>query len=336
MFNKLQQKWKVTGGQLFMILLVFAITGTTTAYITKVITFWVGFTDETNWIWKLLLRLVMLIVGYQVILLTVAFLLGQFSFFWQYEKKLLRWMAGRKVQGRGQEAEGRRQDTDISNLYLPVTSNLQPATFEQSQIRNLKSEIRNPVHLAVFASGAGSNAQKIIDYFRGNPSITIALIVSNKPEAGVLNIAAREKIATLIIEKGKFLRENGYVDELKALNIDWIILAGFLWKVPLTLIKAFPSHIINIHPALLPKYGGKGMYGHFVHEAVIAAGETESGITIHYVDEHFDHGAPILQVTCSIEATDTPKTLAQKIHTLEHAHYPKVINALITSAGTAK
>lgn len=331
MFNKLQQKWKVTGGQLFMILLVFAITGTTTAYITKVITFWVGFTDETSWIWKLLLRLVMLIVGYQVILLTVAFLLGQFSFFWEYEKKLLRWMGLIKPSAISDQLSAIRSQQSV-NVKRETINDKQKTVNERSQTSNLKSQIK----IAVFASGAGSNAQKIIDYFRGHPYIIIALIVSNKPDAGVLNIAEREKIATLIIEKGKFLRESGYVEELKALHINWIILAGFLWKVPLTLIQAFPSHIINIHPALLPKYGGKGMYGHFVHEAVIAAGEIESGITIHYVDEHFDHGAPILQVTCPVEATDTPKTLAQKIHALEHAHYPEVINTLITSGSTAQ
>ncbi|MFT3704204.1 MAG: phosphoribosylglycinamide formyltransferase [Agriterribacter sp.] len=339
MFNRLQQKWKVTGGQLFIILLVFAITGTTTAYITKVITSWVGFTSETSWIWKMLLRLVMLIFGYQVILLTVAFIFGQFSFFWKYEKKLLRWMGMvGKAEGRRQEV-GSNEQSAISNQQSAVSdqqsaiSNTQSAIGNrQSKISNFKSQISNQksaINIAVFASGAGSNAQKIIDYFRDHPSVKVALIVSNKPEAGVLHIAEREKIATLIIDKGKFFRDNGYVDELKSLDIDWIILAGFLWKIPLSLIHAFPSHIINIHPALLPKYGGKGMYGHFVHEAVIAAGEVESGITIHYVDEHFDHGKHILQVSCPVEKTDTPQTLAKKIHALEHAHYPEAIYNLI-------
>ncbi len=333
MFNKLQQKWKVSGIQLFMILLVFAITGITTAYITKVITWWVGFTDQTNWIWKLLLRLVILVFGYQVILLTVASLLGQLSFFWQYEKKLLRWMAGK---GRRQEPGASNELSAGSNQQSGISD--QPAGNLKRETINEKPQTKNPlsqIRLAIFASGAGSNAQKIIDYFRNHPQVTIAVIVSNKPEAGVLKIAEREKIATLIIEKGKFFREDGYVEELKTLRIDWIILAGFLWKIPLSLIHAFPLHIINIHPALLPKFGGKGMYGHFVHEAVIAAGETQSGITVHYVDEHFDHGAPIFQATCIIDKTDTPETLARKIHELEHAHYPEVINKLITSGTTA-
>ena len=183
--------------------------------------------------------------------------------------------------------------------------------------------------LAVFASGAGSNAQKIIDHFRKDDSIHIALIVSNKPKAGVLDIARRENIPALIIERERFFAD-GYVPVLKEKKIDWIILAGFLWKVPVSLIESFPEHIINIHPALLPRYGGKGMYGHFVHEAVIAAGEKDSGITIHYVDEHFDHGKTIFQAKCSVEATDTPDTLAGKIHELEHRYYPVTIRALVT------
>ncbi len=182
--------------------------------------------------------------------------------------------------------------------------------------------------LAIFASGTGSNTQKIIDYFRNDDNINISLIVCNKPGAGVLQIAEKENISTLIIERGKFFAD-GYVTTLQENKIDWVILAGFLWKVPVPLIQAFPNRIINIHPALLPKYGGKGMYGHFVHEAVLAAGEKESGITIHYVDEHFDHGAPILQVKCPVEANDTPDSLAQKIHALEHRYYPATIRDLI-------
>ncbi|HEX5026784.1 MAG TPA: phosphoribosylglycinamide formyltransferase [Agriterribacter sp.] len=187
----------------------------------------------------------------------------------------------------------------------------------------------NKTRIAIFASGTGSNAQKIIDYFRNNPNITIALIVSNKPRSGVLTIAEKEGIPSLIIEKETFFRGNGYVDELEDMDIQWIVLAGFLWKVPLSLIQHFRGRIINIHPALLPKYGGKGMYGHFVHEAVIAAKEKESGITIHYVDEQFDHGKHILQVPCSIERSDNAETLAKKIQALEHRHYPEIIKTLI-------
>lgn len=187
--------------------------------------------------------------------------------------------------------------------------------------------------MAVFASGAGSNAQKIIDHFRHSDSVRVSLIVSNKPEAGVLRIAAHEKIPTLLIEKEKFFRGNAYTEELKQLGIDWVILAGFLWKIPSALIEAFPRRILNIHPALLPRYGGKGMYGGFVHQAVIEQGEKESGITIHYVDEHYDHGDIIFQANCPVYPDDTPDQLAERIHRLEHAHYPKVIEELLTSRG---
>jgi phosphoribosylglycinamide formyltransferase-1 len=154
--------------------------------------------------------------------------------------------------------------------------------------------------IAIFSSGTGSNAKKIIDHllFLKEKSIStpdVSLLVCNKPEAGVLKIAAENNIPALLIEKEKFFRGNAYTDELKAAGIDFIILAGFLWKVPATLIKAFHGKMINIHPALLPKYGGKGMYGNFVHEAVIVNKEKESGITIHYVDEVYDHGQIILQ-----------------------------------------
>ncbi|MBX3256799.1 MAG: phosphoribosylglycinamide formyltransferase [Chitinophagaceae bacterium] len=218
----------------------------------------------------------------------------------------------------------------MSDGRSAVSSQLSAAGSEAS---NLKSQISNlhPVHLAVFASGTGSNAQKIIDYFRDHPTIKSTLIVSNKPEAGVLEIARREKIASLIINRENFFRGDGYAGELKALDIHWIILAGFLWKVPESLIQAFPGKIINIHPALLPKYGGKGMYGHFVHEAVIAAGEKESGITIHYVDEQFDHGQHIFQATCPIAPGDSPELLAKKVQALEHTHYPPVIEKLVTN-----
>ncbi|MET0635454.1 MAG: phosphoribosylglycinamide formyltransferase [Chitinophagaceae bacterium] len=183
--------------------------------------------------------------------------------------------------------------------------------------------------LAIFASGAGSNARKIIEYFRHNPAVEISLIVCNKPGAGVLAIAHQEKIPVLLIEKEQFFRGNAYVDELKTAGIDFIVLAGFLWKIPAALVQAWPRRIVNIHPALLPAYGGKGMYGHFVHEAVISAGEKQSGITIHYVDEHYDNGAIIFQATTPITSFDTPETLAKKIHELEHAHFPRVIENVL-------
>jgi phosphoribosylglycinamide formyltransferase-1 len=183
--------------------------------------------------------------------------------------------------------------------------------------------------VAIFASGAGSNAKRIIEYFRHHPDIRISLIVSNKPGAGVLSIAERERIPLLLIEKEQFFRANAYVDELRERGIDFLVLAGFLWKIPADLVKAYKGRIVNIHPALLPKYGGKGMYGEHVHQAVIAAKEKESGITIHYVDELYDHGQVIFQASCPVEAGDTPEMLAEKIHALEHEHFPRVLEEVI-------
>lgn len=193
------------------------------------------------------------------------------------------------------------------------------------------------VSVAIFASGAGSNAGKIIEHSlhlsnQGIANYTVNLIVCNKPEAGVLNIAANNHIATLLIEKETFFRGDGYIKELKERGIEFIVLAGFLWKIPVSLTRAYPNKIINIHPALLPKYGGKGMYGSMVHEAVIGAGEKESGITIHYVDELYDHGNIIFQAKCAIDEQDTAESLAEKIHLLEHKHYPEVIQNLFPDA----
>ena len=186
------------------------------------------------------------------------------------------------------------------------------------------------VSIAIFASGAGSNAEKIIKQSllltnKGTANYTIDLIVCNKPEAGVLAIAAKNSIDTLLIEKEEFFRGDSYINLLRERGIEFIVLAGFLWKIPLSLIRAYPNKIINIHPALLPKYGGKGMYGLKVHEAIINSGEKESGITIHYVDEMYDHGEIIFQAKCSINQQDTPESLSEKIHLLEHKHYPEVI-----------
>lgn len=180
-------------------------------------------------------------------------------------------------------------------------------------------------NIAVFASGAGSNTKKIISHFHNHPLIHVALVVCNKPGAGVLDIAAAANIPFITIEKERFFNGNAYKKELKEKEINFIVLAGFLWKIPGTLIKAFPEKIINIHPALLPKYGGKGMYGQHVHEAVISSGEKESGISIHYVDELYDHGKIIFQAKCPVLKDDTADSLAKRIHALEHEHYPRVI-----------
>jgi phosphoribosylglycinamide formyltransferase 1 len=183
--------------------------------------------------------------------------------------------------------------------------------------------------IAVFASGTGSNAARIIDHFRHHPVIKVALVVCNKPGAGVLSIAESAGIPTLMIEKESFFRADGCVGALKDRGIDFIVLAGFLWKIPTGLVNAYPGKIINIHPALLPKYGGKGMYGRYIHEAVVAAGEKETGITIHYVDELYDHGRVVFQASVEVEAGDTPERVAEKVHLLEHRYFPEIIEQVI-------
>jgi phosphoribosylglycinamide formyltransferase 1 len=192
------------------------------------------------------------------------------------------------------------------------------------------NQVKNVNHrIAIFASGTGTNAKKIIDHFIASDKIAVTLIVCNKPNAGVIQIAEEYQISVLLIEKKKFLEGNHYIDELRNAGITFIVLAGFLWKLPLALIKAYQNKIVNIHPALLPKYGGKGMYGHHVHEAVIKTAEKESGITIHYVDELYDHGQHIFQTTCPVLPDDTPEKLAKRIQLLEHEYYPKVIEKII-------
>lgn len=184
-------------------------------------------------------------------------------------------------------------------------------------------------HIAIFASGAGSNAEKIINYFKNDPLIEIALVVCNRSKAGVINIAQNNNIPVLLINRENFETGTSYINELNKYKIDWIVLAGFLWKMPTAFTSIYAGRIINIHPALLPKYGGKGMYGQYIHAAVIQNKETESGITIHYADEIYDHGKIILQRKCAVTEADTPDTLAQKIHLLEHEWFATTIAAEI-------
>ena len=187
----------------------------------------------------------------------------------------------------------------------------------------------SPIHVAIFASGTGTNAKKIIEYFENkSTSIKISLIVCNVPGAGVLDIAKSKGIPTLMINKAEFA-STGYVESLHNADIHFIVLAGFLWKVPEVLVNAYPRGIVNIHPALLPNYGGKGMYGSRVHEAVVAAGEKETGITIHWVDAHYDEGDIIFQASCSIAPSDTPNMVGDKIHVLEHQHFAPTIEELL-------
>ncbi len=185
--------------------------------------------------------------------------------------------------------------------------------------------------IAIFASGRGSNALKIIEHFQEHNQIEVSLIVSNKNKALVLNVADRFNIAKLVINRDDFYRSDATLEYLKSHNIDFVILAGFLWLVPLDMINYFNKRMLNIHPALLPKYGGKGMYGMNVHRAVKDAGEQETGITIHYVDPEYDEGQIVFQAKCQVNENDTPESIAQKIHELEHRHYPTVIEHTIRS-----
>jgi phosphoribosylglycinamide formyltransferase-1 len=182
--------------------------------------------------------------------------------------------------------------------------------------------------LVIFASGAGTNAAAIISYFKQNGKAKVSLIVSNKADAGVLQIAKREEIPFLIINK-QTLHETMLLEQLSDVKPSLIVLAGFMWKVPAALVHAFPDKIINIHPALLPGYGGKGMYGHHVHNAVVSAKEKESGITIHYVNEVYDDGNIILQARCMVQENDSADELAARIHKLEHFYYPRAIEFLL-------
>jgi phosphoribosylglycinamide formyltransferase 1 len=183
------------------------------------------------------------------------------------------------------------------------------------------------VQLAIFASGGGSNALQIIKYFEHNDEVVISLVVSNKKNAGVVQIAEQYGISTLILEKEIFFASEKLLQDLT--KIDYVILAGFLWLIPPYLIHHFPDKIINIHPSLLPKYGGKGMYGHYVHEAVKANNELESGMTIHLVNEQFDDGRILFQATCTITEDMTPTDIASSVLALEHLHFAPTIEKYI-------
>lgn len=182
--------------------------------------------------------------------------------------------------------------------------------------------------IALFASGSGSNAENIIQYLSHNPKFAFPLIISNKTDAYVHHRAKNLEIPSFTFSREDFSNGDAIIQFLKEHEIDCIVLAGFLLKIPQTLIHAFPDKIINIHPALLPKYGGKGMYGNRVHEAVAAARETESGITIHYVNNNYDEGNIIFQAKCTVLPTDTPDMIADKVHKLEYEHFPKVIEKI--------
>jgi len=185
-----------------------------------------------------------------------------------------------------------------------------------------------PLRIVIFASGSGSNAENIVHYFSGSSEFQFPLIISNQPNAYVHKRAETLKIPSFTFTKEQFFDVKPVLELLTEYNIDAIVLAGFLLKIPTLLIQHFPDKIINIHPALLPKFGGKGMYGARVHQAVKEAGEPETGITIHYVNENYDDGNIIFQARCPISATDTAEMIAAKVHLLEHEYYPQVIEKI--------
>ena len=184
-------------------------------------------------------------------------------------------------------------------------------------------------NIAIFASGSGTNAQKIMAHFASSKEVNVQMVLVNNPEAGVIERAKIFNVPVRVFNKTEFSKSDVIVNVLQENNIDLVVLAGFLWLVPVNMVNAFPNKIINIHPALLPNYGGKGMYGDKVHEAVIAAGDKESGITIHYVNNKYDEGVIIAQFKCAISTIDTPGSLAANIHKLEHQHFPIVIENLL-------
>lgn len=321
MLKKLQQHWHVNGWQVLLILITFALGGSLCGYVGRKLLGLFTIDNKAAWI---VLYIILVTLLWPLCVLLISVPLGQFTFFKKYVGKLMR----------------------------KLTSS--PALLQKEKgVAEINGEMlanEQKINIAIFASGEGSNAKKIVEHFtspptpllkeKGDPKmdeeklandkkVNIALIVSNNSNAGVLQIAKDNNINTLIINKDEFYNGEGYLSTLKRHDIDFIVLAGFLLKIPSTLISSYQKKIINIHPALLPKYGGKGMYGHFVHNAVIDAKETESGITIHYVDEIYDHGEIIFQAKCAIDATDTPQTLAIKIQALEHTHYPTVIASIL-------
>ena len=184
-------------------------------------------------------------------------------------------------------------------------------------------------HVAIFASGVGTNCENIIRFFADSQEISIALVVSNKSDAPVLGKAERLGVSTAILSKEDFTNDGKVLDLLRRYEVDFIVLAGFLLMIPNFLIAAYPRRIINLHPSLLPKFGGKGMYGHHVHEAVKAAGETETGMTVHYVSQECDGGEIIAQYKTAISPEDTPEDIATKENKLELRYYPLVIKRVL-------
>ncbi len=183
--------------------------------------------------------------------------------------------------------------------------------------------------IAVFASGSGSNAENLIAYFEKKEGVKVVLVLSNKSDAGVVKRAERLGVPCQVFQNAQWREGDPVVQTLREYGVDFIVLAGFLLRVPEALLHAYPNRIVNIHPALLPRHGGKGMYGDRVHQAVVEAGDTETGITIHYINEHYDEGGIIFQATCPVHPGDTFQEVAQRVHQLEYQYYPHVVEQLL-------
>jgi phosphoribosylglycinamide formyltransferase-1 len=184
-------------------------------------------------------------------------------------------------------------------------------------------------NIAIFASGSGTNAENLIRFFRTNPFGRVRIVLTNRPDAGVILRAQSLEIESVVFTREQFYNSDYVVQLLMERDIDFVVLAGFLWLVPDNLLKSFENKIVNIHPALLPRFGGKGMYGSRVHSEVIKSGETESGITIHYLNQAYDEGDIIFQARCKVDKGDSPETLAGKVHKLEYEHFPVVVEKLL-------
>jgi formyltetrahydrofolate-dependent phosphoribosylglycinamide formyltransferase len=311
MLKRLRERWRVNGWKLVLILLTFAAGGTLTGYAGRK---FLSLTRIESPATYFLLYFLLIALLWPLMVLLISIPLGQFVFFRTYLRRLFQ--KGRKLQFAHGMRSMNEKETKADEPGKEKKSGQKPGNG------NLK-------RLTIFASGAGSNAREVIAYFRNSEKASVNLVVCNKPGAGVIQVAEKENIPVLMVGKERFFRGDAYLPELQDAKTDLIILAGFLWKIPDPLVRAFPKRILNIHPALLPKYGGRGMYGAYVHEAVLQAGEMQSGITIHYVDEHYDHGDVIFQTACPVMEGDTSETLAHRIHQLEHLHYPRVIEEVL-------
>lgn len=281
MFKKLQKKWGVNSLDFILIIVTFALGGSTCARVAELI---MNFCEiQKGFIWWVI-YLVLVTIFWPMCVLIISLPLGQFRFFKNYTGKIL---------------------AKLFRKQRPINK------------------------ICIFASGAGSNAEKIIEFFKSDSTTSIALIVTNNPNAGVINIAQKHHIPLEIISNKDFTEGTGLINLLSLQQVSFIVLAGFLKKIPPLIIDKYPRKILNIHPALLPNYGGAGMFGNAVHKAVIENKETESGITIHVVDELYDHGDIVFQKNCPVDSNETAETLANKIHQLEHVYYPIVIKDYI-------